>query len=252
MIKVVLLDDEVHCTESLDIILKTLNIEVEVLAKFNDPELALKFIKQNQFDILFLDIEMPRMNGFELLSSLSQINFDVVFTTAYNQYAIKAFKFSAINYLLKPIDETELIDCLEAWKAKTSKQMPNGQLEFLLQAIQNNNQQSSKLALPTNYGLEFINIKEIVRCQSDSNYTNVYLVNGEKHLICRTLKEVENILQHHNFLRIHQSHLINPNHMKKFIRNDGGYLLMEDGEKISVSKNNKEKIIEIFSQIQRT
>jgi two-component system LytT family response regulator len=252
MIKVVLLDDEVHCTESLDIILKTLNIEVEVLAKFNDPELALKFLKQNQFDILFLDIEMPRMNGFELLSTLNQIKFDVVFTTAYNQYAIKAFKFSAINYLLKPIDETELIDCLEAWKAKTSKQMPNGQLEFLLQAIQNNNQQSSKLALPTNYGLEFINIKEIVRCQSDSNYTNVYLVNGEKHLICRTLKEVENILQYHNFLRIHQSHLINPNHMKKFIRNDGGYLLMEDGEKISVSKNNKEKIIEIFSQIQRT
>ena len=252
MIKVILLDDEVHCTESLEIILKTLKTEVQVLAKFNDPEHALEFIKLNKFDILFLDIEMPRMNGFELLSSLPSINFDVIFTTAYNQYAVKAFKFSAINYLLKPIDETELADCLQAWEIKALKQMPQNQLEFLLETIQNGQKTSSKLALPTTYGLEFIEIKEIVRCQADSNYTTVFLSNTDKYLICRTLKEVENILQHHNFLRIHQSHLINPNHMKKFLRNDGGYIVMDDGEKISVSKNNKEKIIEIFSHIERT
>jgi two-component system LytT family response regulator len=251
MIKVVLLDDEVHCTESLEIILQSLNTEVQVIAKFNDPELALEFIKFNKFDILFLDIEMPRMNGFEFLSSFSKINFDVIFTTAYNQYAVKAFKFSAINYLLKPIDEAELAECLQAWEIKVLKQMPQNQLEFLLETIQNGQKTSNKLALPTTYGLEFIEIKEIVRCQSDSNYTNIYLSNGDRYLICRTLKEVENILQHHNFLRIHQSHLINPNHMKKFLRNDGGYIVMDDGEKISVSKNNKEKIIEIFSQIER-
>jgi two-component system LytT family response regulator len=251
MIKVVLLDDEVHCTESLEIILQTLNTEVQVIAKFNDPELALEFIKLNKFDILFLDIEMPRMNGFEFLSSFLKINFDVIFTTAYNQYAVKAFKFSAINYLLKPIDEAELAECLQAWEIKVLKQMPQNQLEFLLETIQNGQKTSNKLALPTTYGLEFIEIKEIVRCQSDSNYTNIYLSNGDRYLICRTLKEVENILQHHNFLRIHQSHLINPNHMKKFLRNDGGYIVMDDGEKISVSKNNKEKIIEIFSQIER-
>jgi len=252
MIKVVLLDDELHCTELLDIILKNLDIKVEVIAKFNNPEYAIEFIKLNKFDILFLDIEMPSMNGFEVLSTLPQINFDVIFTTAYNQYAVKAFKFSAINYLLKPIDETELANCLQQWETKTQKKLPRNQLAFLLEIIQNTHNNSNKLALPTAYGLEFIEVKEIIRCQADSNYTNVYLSNGDSYLICRTLKEVENILQHHHFLRIHQSHLINPKHMKKYLRNDGGYIVMDDGEKISVSKNNKDKIIEIFSQIERS
>ncbi|MEO5910322.1 MAG: LytTR family DNA-binding domain-containing protein [Pelobium sp.] len=252
MIKVVFVDDEVHCTESLQILLKKLNRPVEIIGKFNNPLEALPFIKSNSFDILFLDIEMPGMSGFELLHQINDFKFDVVFTTAYDQYAIKAFRFSALNYLLKPIDENELEECLNLWEKKSNKALSNSQFSFFLEALQNPQKNKSKIALPTTDGFEFIEIDEIIRCQSDSNYTNFYLKNGDKFLICRTLKEVESILQHNGFIRIHQSHLINPQYLKKYLRNDGGNVVMQDGVSISVSKNNKSKIVEIFEQIDRT
>lgn len=249
--KVVIVDDELHCTETLEIVLKNLQKQVDILGKFNNPIEALEFIKHNDFDILFLDIEMPKLSGFELLAQLENFNFDVVFTTAYNQYAIKAFKYSALNYLLKPIDTDELLACINQWETKSLRLLASSQFDFLMDLLKNNPRTKSKIALPTTYGLEFIEIDEIIRCQSDSNYTNVFFKNTKPLLICRTLKEVENILGTNGFIRIHQSHLINPLYLKKFIRNDGGYVVMEDGEKISVSKGNKDKITAVFNQIDR-
>lgn len=251
MIKVVLVDDELHCTESLEILLKSFAKPVQIIGKFNSSIEALAFIKKTDFDILFLDIEMPGLNGFELLGQLSDFKFDVVFTTAYDQYAIKAFKYSALNYLLKPVDEVELLECLVKWENKSQKNLATNQFNFFMDVLQNSQKTRSKIALPTTYGLEFIEISDIIRCQSDSNYTHFYLKNKETYLICRTLKEVESLLSTNGFIRIHQSHLINPLYLKKFLRNDGGYVVMEDGEKISVSKNNKDKIIDIFNQIER-
>lgn len=249
--RVVLVDDERHCTETLAIILDNLDKQIEIIGKFNNPVEALEFIKNNEFDILFLDIEMPKLNGFELLAQLDHFNFEVVFTTAYNQYAIKAFKYSALNYLLKPIDTAELLACISQWEFKSFRLLGSSQFDFLMDLLKNNPKTRSKIALPTTYGLEFIEIDEIIRCQSDSNYTNIFFKHTKPLLICRTLKEVENILASNGFIRIHQSHLINPMHLKKFIRNDGGYVVMEDGEKISVSKSNKDKIITAFNQIDR-
>lgn len=251
MIKVVLIDDELHCTESLEIILNSLKKPMKIIGKFNNAIDALAFIKTADFDILFLDIEMPNLNGFELLNQLNDFKFDVVFTTAYDQYAIKAFKFSALNYLLKPIDDQELLASINKWESKSQKNLPADQFNFFLDILENSQKRRSKIALPTTYGLEFIEIGEIIRCQSESNYTHFFLKNEETFLICRTLKEVESLLSANGFIRIHQSHLINPLYLKKFLRNDGGYVVMEDGEKISVSKNNKDKIIDIFNQIER-
>lgn len=249
--KVVLIDDEIHCTSSLEILLKKLYPSVEILAKFNDALSAIDYLNTQKFDILFSDVEMPGMNGFELLKQISNLSFDVVFVTAYDKYAISAIKFSALSYLLKPVAEDELQECIEAWELKKNKNLGTDQLNFLINTLQSPSQIKTKIALPTTYGFEFIEIAQIIRCQSDSNYTHFYLNNNEKFLICRTLKEVEQILSANGFIRIHQSHLINPIYLKKYLKNDGGYVIMEDGEQISVSKNNKEKITEIFSQIDR-
>lgn len=251
IIKVVIVDDEIHCTQSLEIILNNYTQSIVYVSKFNNPTHALEFINKNDFDILFLDIEMPNLNGFELLSKINHIDFEIIFTTAYNQYALKAFKFSAANYLLKPIGEDDLYECLEKWGTKSKKNISKNQILFLNDILQNSKNVCSKIALPTSYGLEFITIEDIVRCQSDNNYTHFYLKNKETFLICRTLKEVESLLSQNGFIRIHQSHLINPNYLKKFLRTDGGYVIMQDGERIRVSKNNKEKILDIFNQIHR-
>jgi two-component system LytT family response regulator len=153
--------------------------------------------------------------------------------------------------LLKPVDNQELLECLDKWESKSQKNLPSDQFNFLMDILQNSQKNRYKIALPTTYGLEFIAISDIIRCQSDSNYTHFYLKTKETFLICRTLKEVESLLTTNGFIRIHQSHLINPLFLKKFLRIDGGYVVMEDGEKISVSKNNKDKITEIFNQIER-
>jgi two-component system LytT family response regulator len=251
MIKVVLLDDEQHGLDSLSIQLKQLDKSIEIIASFSHPLDALPFIKSQQFDILFLDIEMPGLSGFDVLEKVAEPRFDVIFTTAYNQFAVKAFQYSAISYLLKPIDEDELLRSLNLWEKKVLKYIPKEQYRLFLNHYQKSDTLNNKIALPTAEGLEFINASEIVRCQSDSNYTFFYLSNQEKILICRTLKEVESLLAYHGFVRIHQSHLINPAYLRKFIRQDGGYVMMQDGEEISVSKAHKDKVMALFNQIER-
>lgn len=251
MIKAVLLDDEQHGLDSLSTQLKQLDKPIQVVASFNHPIQALPFIKSQKFDILFLDIDMPGLSGFDVLEQVTEPHFDVIFTTAYNQFAIKAFQYSAISYLLKPIDEAELLKSIQLWEKKTSKAIDTEQYKLFLNHYHKSDTQYSKIALPTADGLEFIKASEIVRCQSDSNYTYFYLSNQEKILICRTLKEVESLLAFHGFVRIHQSHLINPAYLRKFIRHDGGYVMMQDGEEISVSKAHKDKVMALFNQIER-
>lgn len=251
MIKVVLLDDEYHCLESLETQLKSLNKPIEIIARFSNPIEALPYLRAHVFDILFMDIEMPGLNGFDVLEQLPEHSFAIVFTTAYNQYAIKAFKFSALNYLLKPIDDEELLGCINQWEKKAQKNISIEQYRLFLDILNPLQKTPSKIALPTAEGFEFIAIDQIIRCRSESNYTFFYLNNNIEVLICRTLKEVERILVNYGFIRIHQSHLINQSYLKKFVRHNGGYVVMQDGEEISVSKINKDKITVIFNQIDR-
>lgn len=242
MIRAILIDDEKPATELLEMKLKRLNMGVQVVAKFNQPEAAVEFIRVSQFDVLFLDIEMPRLNGFDLLAQFDDYHFDVIFTTAYDQYAIRAFRVSALSYLLKPIEEVDLREALSRWQQKQIKQLQVPQF----QALKTQLQPQSRMALPTHEGHEIIEISQIVRCMADASYTHFYLQNGQKLLICRTLKEVEQALAPSGFERVHQSHLINPQYLKKIVKQEGGYLLMADGAQVPVTKQKRDWLVEQF------
>ncbi len=250
MIKVVIIDDEVHCSEGLSIQLHELSIPVEILAVFNRPDKAVDYLNQNSFDILFLDIEMPVMNGFELLSRVNQLNFDVIFTTAYNQFAIRAFKYSACDYLLKPIIEEDLLQALQRWQNQRNNIL-NGQIRMALELLNHPEQSVKKIAVPTAEGLAFLQVDRIIHCEADSNYTLVRSMDEEKLLISRTLKEVESLLGEKGFIRVHHSHLVNPIFIKKFIRSDGGFLIMENGQQVPVSKSKKDQLFSYFQTIHR-
>jgi len=249
MERIVLLDDEKHCTEILEVLLQNYKNEINIVGTFNDPIEALDFLSKNEIDLLFLDIQMPQMNGFSLLDKMLPVNFDVIFTTAFDQYAIRAFEYSAINYLLKPISEKALDAALKNWKERKRK-VNSDQWEILQKAIQNTNE-LSKIALPTGTGFEIMEINKLVRCQSDNNYTTFIFNDGNKVLVCRTLKDVEKILPQSSFVRIHQSHLINMKYVKSISKQDGGVIYMQDGSDIPVSRQKKDTLSQILDSMLR-
>lgn len=248
MEKIVLLDDEKHCTDILrSLILKT-HHNYEIIGDFNDPAQALEFVKNNEVDLLFLDIHMPGMNGFKFLDAIQPISFDVIFTTAFDQYAIKAFEYSAINYLLKPITEKALIKALLT-REQRKKKMKDEHWDVLKNAISDTEKEPGKIALPTGTGFEIMEVGDIVRCQSENNYTTFVFKEGKRVLICRTLKEVEKILACHSFLRVHQSHLINPKFVQTISKQDGGTVFMADDSEVPISRQKKESINELLSSM---
>ena len=247
MIKAVVIDDEKHSVETLCLKLEKFCSQVEVMAQFTDPEAGLIYLKQNNPDLLFLDIEMPRLNGFELLEQLGEVNFDVVFTTAYDEFGIRAIKFSALDYLLKPIQIDELKLAIEKHENKNVHNISSSQLEVLFSNIKDTVKgRPGKIALATKESIEFVTADEIVACSSDSNYTMVYLVNGRKKLISRTLKDFEGLLNGLSFFRVHHSHLVNLDHVKEFVRTDGGYLVLSNKMTLPVSRSRREELLKQF------
>lgn len=251
--KVAIIDDEVHCVEGLVLHLKNKFPEAEIVYKTTRPEDALERLPRANPELLFMDVEMPGMNGFELLDQLPRDSFDVIFTTAYSQYAAQAFKAKAVNYLLKPIDETEFETAILDWKAeKDRRSSPSSErMEELLIYLKREGVLKNKIAVPVSDGFEFIETNEILYCQSQNNYTLLYTLNDRKLVVSKTLKEFEKLLDKYFFIRIHKSFLINPNFMKKYYRNDGGYLVMQDGKSIPVSKSKKDLITSLFDAISK-
>lgn len=244
MIKTIIVDDEAHATKSLEILLHENCSQVNVIATFNHPAEALLYLRSNEIDLLFLDIDMPFMNGFELLNRLTLVNFDIIFVTAYDQYAIKAFKYSAFDYLLKPVDEVELVNSVRKLgnKQKNSSQSTN--YEHLLEVFKSGQTQIKRIALPTLEGFEFIEVEKIIRCESDSNYSKIFLKDSKMMLVSRTLKEMEEMLSDMPFIRVHNSHIISKNHVKKYVKADGGYILMADNAEIPISRARKDDVIQ--------
>jgi two-component system LytT family response regulator len=242
MIKAIIVDDEPYCCETLATLLERYCPQVTVAAICYSGKEALTAIKEQQPQILFLDIEMPQMNGFELLERLPEIGFELIFTTSYDQYAIKAFHFSALDYLLKPIDREELQKAVQKVMQRLQKPLPQ-QLEILLQKINHPTSAIQKIALPTMEGLQMIATDSIIRCESDSNYTIFFLKNKQKLIVSRTLKEVEEMLEEHAFLRVHNSYLVNLNEVSKYVRGEGGYLVMSDDSSVDVSRSKKEMLL---------
>jgi len=245
MLKAVIIDDEIPSIETLQWKLENYCQGVEVVAFFDNPVKGVEYLKKNPPELLFLDIEMPMLNGFDVLEELGRnITFDVIFTTAYDNFGIRAVKFSALDYLLKPVQNKELQLAIEKHLNKKGHQIPPKQINALLDNVAAEKKGGArKIALATKESIEFVAPSEIVACTSDSNYTMVYLNDGRKLLISRTLREFEEMLTPFNFCRPHNSHLVNLDEVRKYMRQDGGYLILKNTMKIPISKNRKEGLL---------
>lgn len=240
MIKTVILDDEKHSVATLAWKLEKFCPEVEIVAQFTDSPEALEYLRENPPDLLFLDVEMPRLNGFELLEELGDnLPFEVVLTTAYDEFGIRAVKASALDYLLKPVQRQELKAAVEKFKKKGNKQT-----EVLFSSQPEH--KPAKISLATKESIEFVSPEEIILCSSDSNYTMIYLTENRKKLISKTLKDVEEWLADYGFFRAHHSHLVNLAHVKEYVRADGGHLLLSNGQTLPVARNRKDDLLKMI------
>ena len=242
MLKAIIIDDEPYCCEIMAAMLEECCADIEVMAVCNNGADGLAQIGKRSPDLVFLDVEMPRMNGFEMLELLPSVNFHLIFTTSYDQYALKAFRFSAVDYLLKPIDRHELQKAMQKVIERSRPPLPQ-QLEILMQRIHHNGSPVNKIALPTMEGLQMVPVSDIISCESDDNYTVFLLKNKRKIVVSSTLKDIEEILEDYHFIRVHRSYLVNINEIDKYQKGEGGYLVMSDGSTVDVSRNKKEVLL---------
>lgn len=247
MLRAILIDDEPECLRSLAHDLVQHCPGVEILGQCDNGKDAIKEIHTLKPDVLFLDIDMPYINGFDLLEMVPDSDFEVIFTTAYDKYAIQAFRISAVDYLLKPIDTEALKEAVE--KVRILREKGNGprQIGFLIQQIKDlENNNVRKVALPTFDGLEFIHMDDILYCQSDGAYSHVFFTDGAKMYISKTLRYLEDALCNFHFFRVHNSYIVNLNHVKKYSKTDGGLLVLSNGEKVRVSRSKKDELLGLF------
>ena len=240
MISVVIVEDERHSRETLKSLLVEFCTDVEIAGMAGSVEEAREVITKVHPDLVFLDIELQTGTGFDVLNSLSDLHFGVVFTTAFEHFAIKAIKFSSLDYLLKPIDIIELQQAVEKAKEKKDDALKQKKLEVLLNNIKASPGGERKICLATLNSIEFININEVLYCEADGSYTNFYLKNGDKLLVSKNLKEYENMLTDYNFMRVHNSFLINLAEVKSLVKSEGGYILMNNNSQISISPKKRE------------
>ena len=242
MIRSIVIDDEQHCVRALLNDLQQHCPSIEVAEACYSAKEGIMLIKKVNPDLIFLDVEMPWMNGFEMLEVLGDVNFSIIFTTAHDEFAAKAFRISAVDYLLKPIDAADL----KAAVSKVEKKMDQGSnLQHISNLLRNIRQPlaEQKIALPQREGYEFIDVASIIYCQAEGAYTKVFITDKKTMLISRTLGDVEELLPPEMFQRIHHSTLINVTYVSQFLRTDGGYVVLKNGEKLSVSKAKKEMLM---------
>jgi len=247
--RAILIDDEKSNLENLQTLLEKHCPQVTIVATVQNVSVAIDIIQRYLPDLVFLDIQMGEQTGFDVLKLLPLRNFEVVFVTAYDQYGIQAVKFAALDYLLKPIDIEELVNAVDKAERKLATQMQTSQLDFLLQQLKKPEASISKIALPMQSEIRYVPLPEIIRCEANSTYTHFFLSSGEKILVSKSLKEYADLLRPNGFLRTHQSHLVNPKYVKSWLKEDGGILLLLSGEKIPVSKPNKETVKQALQQL---
>ena len=245
MTSAIIVDDELAGRESLSILLNEYLPEVQILGKADSVKNAIEQIKTLKPDIVFLDVEMPEKDGFSLIAETNPSDFEVIFTTAHPEYAIKAIKASAIDYLLKPIDHTELEEAVK--KVESKRGLGNKKLETFMSHIGGPKTQP-QLAISTLEGLIFIKLANIIYCRGDGAYTFFILKTGERIIASKNLKEFENLLCDGDFFRTHKSYVVNLAEIKKFVKSDGCYVLMSNGDKIDVSKRRKENFVKVLSK----
>jgi two-component system LytT family response regulator len=237
--KAVIVEDELHSRETLRNLIEEFCPDVQVSGMAGSVQQAVEIIRQVKPNIVFLDIELQIGTGFDVLAQLSDLTFDVVFTTAYEHYAIRAIKFSSLDYLLKPIDLEELQQALQKAKTHQNESALKQQYEILLANMAGKGMK--RICLSTADRLEFVHVEEIVLCEANGSYTNVYLKGNKKIMVSKNLKEYETLLLDENFMRVHNSFLINLNEVKQFVKSEGGYILMNNDQQVSISPKKRDE-----------
>jgi len=247
LITAIIIDDDEFCSCQLQDLVGKYCRGIAVQAVCSSGAEGLVKIKELQPQLVFLDVEMPDMNGFEMIRKLPSVNFEIIFTTSFEHYAIRAIRFSALDYLVKPIDPTALQEAISRMKDKLAKHVPAEQKQLEIVGIPSE-KKFNNLAVPTMEGLLFIGLQDIIRCESDDKYTKIFLSDKKMIMASRTLGDFEDLLHPHGFFRIHKSFLINLKHLKKYLRGEGGQVIMTDGSTLDVSRRKKEELMELVSQ----
>lgn len=243
MISAILVDDEQHCIDHLERLLSRQPHRVKLSGTFQTVDDGIKGILEHKPDLIFLDVQIGKETGFDLLNQIPEKNFNVIFTTAYDKFAVQAIKFSALDYLLKPVDQEELNVALHKFENSNTARALDAQISNLLLNIKSANQPLQRICVPVLNGLVFLNVGDIIRLKSDSNYTEFFMKDGKKIIVSKTLKEFDELLTGNNFFRIHQSHLINMAYIKQYTKGKGGYVTMTDDAEIEVSVRKKEEFL---------
>lgn len=258
MIRTIIIDDEAKSRKLLKNLLSTYCENVEEVGEADSVQTGLAVIKEQNPDLVFLDIILQNENGFDILQQIDSIDFEIIFTTAHNEYAIKAIRVSALDYLLKPLNIDELVQAVEKVREKMESQTAHKKNEPLINFIENQktlNKSVHKIGVPTLTGLDFIQMEDIIYCRAEGNYTHITVKNKDI-VVTRTLKEFEELLSEYNFLRIHRSYLINLNHIKKYNRThqlrdaqgDGGSVTLSNDLEVPVSREKRKALLDLFSK----
>jgi len=248
MIRAIIIDDEKTSRDALLGLITRYCNNVTIVEQANGYKTGIAAIEKHKPDLVFLDIQMPDGSGFQLLEDLKEIDFEVIFTTAFDQYAIKAIKYSALDYLLKPIVPSDLVSAIQKLEKKKNGSEINSSIKVLLDNIKSKSE-PKKIVLSTLDQIHVVSIEDIVRCESDGCYTRFIFNDGKVLLICKTLKEYEILLEDQNFLRPHKSHLINIKYISGYLKNEGGSILMTDGMTIPVSRRKRDKVLSVIQKL---
>jgi two-component system LytT family response regulator len=249
MIRTIVIDDEDKARETIVDMLGMYCKDVEVIAEAIDVQSGYDAIRKHAPELVLLDIKMPDGTGFDLLRKFLNVEFHVIFITAYEEFAIRAFKFSALDYLLKPIDPDELVGAVQKAQSRLKSDDLTLKMQTLFENVDHLSNRDKKIVLKTSSNVHVVNLNDIVQCQSDKNYTHFYTREGEKIVVSKTLKEYDELPKPYGFFRVHQSHLINLSFVKRFEKSEGGYLVMKDDSRVPVSFRKKDDLMKLFKSL---
>ena len=249
MISAVIVDDEIDAREAMELAVQKYCPEVTIAGIYATPESGIAGIRQVRPDLVFLDVQMPKMSGFDVLQQLSPISFEVIFVSAYDRYAIKAIKFSALDYLLKPVDVDDLIQAVKKVKERLNNKNNSYQYQSVLNNIQGKSGKIEKLAIPSSNGIDFFNTSDIIYCRAEGSYTTLVLKDKQNFVVSKNLKDFENLLAESGFCRVHHSYLINLAHVQKYIKGEGGYVLLTEGHHVDISRRKKDEFLALLDKL---
>ncbi len=249
MIRTVIIDDEPDGRETIRLALEQYCPDITIGGIYATPEDGLDGIRKVKPDLVFLDVQMPHLSGFDVLQQLPSVDFDVIFVSAYDQYAIKAIRFSALDYLLKPIDVDDLMRAVHKVKQRLETKRSSFQVESVLHNIRRNEHRMERIAVPSLSGIDFFEVDDIVCCQAAGSYATIHLKGGRQHTVSRNLKDFENLLGESGFCRVHHSYLINIRHVTRYVKGDGGYVLLTGGHHVDISRRKKEEFLALLNML---